>query len=108
MISSGTLQSIMFAIAILFTAIAFPTALTVFATYNNKWKVEEKKGLVNLFKTIIALLFFIAVFILLYVAGSDVNILASTIIGAIAGVIALPSAIWIIMSLMNKKGGKEA
>ena len=108
MISSGTLQSIMSAIAVIFTAIAFPTALTVFATYNNKWKVEEKKGLVNLFKTITALLFLIAVCILLYVADSEVNILASTIIGAIAGAIALPTAIWVIMSLWHKMREKEA
>ncbi|WHY77260.1 DUF2812 domain-containing protein [Neobacillus sp. WH10] len=103
-ISSGTLQSILFAIAVIFTAIAIPTAWTVIATYTNKWKVKEKKRLVNLIKTIPVLLFLIAVFILLYVDGSAVNILISMIIGAIA----LPTAIWVIMSLYNKMGGKKA
>lgn len=104
MISSGTLQSILFVIAVIFTVVAIPTAWTVIATYNNKWKVKEKKGLVNLFKTIPVLLFLIAVFILLYVDGSSVNILASMLIGAIA----LPTAIWIIMSLYHKMRGKKA
>ena len=104
MISSGTLQSILFAIAGIFTVIAIPTAWTVFATYNNIWKVKEKNGLVNLIKTIPALLFLVAVFILLYIDGSAVNILASMIIGAIA----LPTAIWVIMSLYHKMREKKA
>ncbi|MEH7356908.1 DUF2812 domain-containing protein [Neobacillus drentensis] len=104
MISSGTLHSILHAIAIIFTIIAIPTAWTVIATYNNKWKVKEKIGLVKLLKTIPVLLFLIAVFILLYVDGSAVNILASMVIGAIA----LPTAIWVIMSLYHKKGAKKA
>lgn len=107
-LSSGTFKSIMLAIAVIFTAIALPTAWTVIATYNNKWKVQEKKGLVNLLKTILAFLFLIAVFILLYVSVSAVNILASMIIGAIAGAIALPTAIWVIMSLCHKMRGKKA
>ena len=108
MISSGTLHSIMSALAIIFTVIAFPTTLTVFANYKNKWKVEEKKGLVNFFKTVIALLFLIAVLNLFYVADSSLKILASTIIGAIVGAFAFPTAIWIIMSLWHKMREKEA
>lgn len=103
-ISSGTLQSILFVLAVIFTVIAIPTAWTVIATFNNKWKVKEKKGLVNLIKTIPVLLFLIAVFILLYVDGRAFNILMSMIIGAIA----LPTAIWVIMSLYNKMGEKKA
>ncbi|MFK4470078.1 DUF2812 domain-containing protein [Bacillus sp. RC252] len=102
-ISSGTLQSILFTIAVIFTIIAIPTAMTVIATYNNKWKVKEKNGLVNLLKTISVLIFLIAVFILLYVDGSAINILASMIIGAIA----LPTAIWAIMSLYHKMGERK-
>lgn len=102
-ISSGTLQSILFTIAVIFTVIAIPTAMTVIATYNNKWKVKEKNGLVNLLKTISVFIFLIAVFILLYVDGSTINILASMIIGAIA----LPTAIWAIMSLYHKMGERK-
>ncbi|RAS91778.1 hypothetical protein A3863_04675 [Priestia endophytica] len=104
MISSGTLQSVLFTIAVIFSVIALPTAWTVIATYNNKWKVKERKGLVNLFKAIPVLLFLVAVFILLYVDGSAVNILAYMVIGAIS----LPTAIWVIMSLYHKIGGKKA
>lgn len=102
-VSSGTLQSILFTIAVIFTVIAIPTAMTVIATYNNKWKVKEKNGVVNLLKTISVLIFLIAVFILLYVDGSAINILASMIIGAIA----LPTAIWAIMSLYHKMGERK-
>ncbi|OZI10958.1 hypothetical protein CEW92_14365 [Bacillaceae bacterium SAS-127] len=104
MISSDTLQSILFAIAVIFTVIAIPTVWTVIATYNNKWKVKEKKGLVSLFEIIPVLIFLIAIFILLYVDGKAANILASMLIGAIA----LPTAIWIIMSLYQKMAGKKA
>ncbi|MCZ8541858.1 DUF2812 domain-containing protein [Psychrobacillus psychrodurans] len=104
MISSGTLKSLLQVIAVIFTVIAIPTAWTVIATYNNKWKVKEKKGLVNLLKIIPFLLFIIAVIILLFVDGSELYLIASMVIGAIA----LPTAIWVIMSLFHKIGMKRA
>ena len=103
MMSSGILQSILNTIAVFCTVIAIPTAWTVMATYNNKWKVKEKQGLVNLFKMTPVILFLIAVSILVYV-DSPFEILAFMIIGAIA----LPTAIWIIMSLSHKIGQKKA
>ena len=51
MISSGTLQSILLGVAVIFSVIAIPTALTLI-TLRNKWKVEGRKELVNLVKTI--------------------------------------------------------
>lgn len=106
MISSGTLQFIISTVAVIFTVIALPLALTVMATYTNKWKIQGKKGLVNLLKTIPVLLFLLAVFVSLYVTGtgSTAKIFASMIIGAIA----LPAAIWAIMSLHHKMAGKKA
>ncbi|WP_427136960.1 DUF2812 domain-containing protein [Psychrobacillus psychrodurans] len=104
MISSGTLKSLLQVIAVIFTVIVIPTAWTVIATYNNKWKVKEKKGLVNLLKIIPFLLFIIAVIILLFVDGSELYLIASMVIGAIA----LPTAIWVIMSLFHKIGMKRA
>lgn len=106
MISSGTLKSLLHVIAVILSVITIPAAWTVIATYNNKWKVKEKKGLVNLLKTIPFLLFIIAVIILLFVDGSDsaVRILASMVVGAVA----LPTAIWIIMSLYHKIRGERA
>ncbi|QFK71978.1 DUF2812 domain-containing protein [Pradoshia sp. D12] len=102
MLSSGILHSILIVTAVISTAIAIPAAMTVIATYNNKWKIKEKKGLINLFKTIPVLLFLIAVFVLIYVRDIGVNILASMIIGAFA----FPTAIWIFMSVYHKIGKK--
>ncbi|MEI4803998.1 DUF2812 domain-containing protein [Bacillus sp. NPDC077411] len=106
MISSGTLKSLLHVIAVILSVIAIPTAWTVIATYNNKWKATGKEGLVNLLKTIPFFLFLIAIITLLFVDGSDnvVRLLASMVIGAIA----LPTAIWVIMSLYHKMGGKRA
>lgn len=106
MISSGTLQFIISAIAVIFTVIAFPLALTVIAAHTNKWKVQGKKGLVNLLKAIPVLLFLLAVFVSLYVTGtgSTLKIFSSMMIGAII----LPTAIWAIMSLRHRMTGKKA
>lgn len=103
-LSSALVQSILFAIAVIFTAIAIPAAWTVIATYKNKWKVKEKNGLVVLIKTIPVLVFLIAVFILLYANGNTFNMLMYMLIGAIA----LPAAIWVIMSFYTKVWEKKA
>ncbi|MEG0261228.1 MAG: hypothetical protein RR651_15280 [Lysinibacillus sp.] len=104
MISSGILKSLLQVIAIILTAIVFPTTCTVIATYNNKWKEKEKRGLVNLLKMIPFLLCLIAVYIIVFVDGSAVYTLSSMAIGAIV----FPTAIWVIMSLYHKIGRKRA
>lgn len=103
MISSGTLKSFLHVIAVILSVVAFPTAWTVIATYNNKWKAKEKKGLVNLFKITPYFLLFIAVIILFVTEGSDsaISLLAYMVIGAVA----FPTAIWVILSLYHKMGG---
>ncbi len=83
-----------------FNCICHPNSLD----YNNKWKVKEKKGLVYLSKTIPILLFLMSAITLLFVDVRAVHIIASMIIG----VIALPTAIWVIMSLCHKMGEKKA
>ena len=100
MISSGTLKSILLIAAIILSIIAVPSAWTVISTYTNKWKVEERKQLVNLVKVIPPLLLLISVIILLFINGKSttVNILLSIIIGGIV----LPTAIWVIMFLYHK------
>ncbi|MES1045867.1 DUF2812 domain-containing protein [Bacillus sp. Gen3] len=104
MISSGTFQSVLYVIAIILTVFAIPTVWTVITTYNNKWKAKERKGFVYLSKTILILFFLMAVMILFLVNGSAVQLIASIIIGAIL----LPTAIWVIMSIYHKIGGKKA
>ena len=73
MISSGTLKSILYVIAVILSVIAIPTAWTVITTYNNKWKVEGKKGLVNLVKTIPFLVLLMAVILLFFVDGMQLT-----------------------------------
>ncbi|MGN7477292.1 DUF2812 domain-containing protein [Solibacillus silvestris] len=103
MVSTDVLQALLQVIAVILTVIAVPAAWTVTAIYSNKWKAEEKGGLVKFAKTIPILLFFIAVFILLLVDGDALHMLASIIIGAIA----LPGFIWVIMSLYHKMGANN-
>src|SRR5690625_772821 len=105
MISSGTLKSILIVVATILSAIAFPAAWTAITTYSNKWKVEGRR-LATLGKTIPFLFLLVAVIILLFVGstGTTVDILTSGVIGAIA----LPTAIWIIMSLYHKLRGKRS
>ncbi|PAV31491.1 hypothetical protein CIL05_02215 [Virgibacillus profundi] len=105
MIVSGTLKSILLVAAVILSAIVVPTVWTVITAYSNKWKVEGRRGLGNLGKTIPFLFLLIAVIILLFGVGTGatVDILTSMMIGGIA----LPTAIWLIMSLYHKIGGKR-
>lgn len=104
-ISSGFLHTTLVVIATILTIIAIPTAWTVLAIYNNKWKAEGRKGLVILTKMIPPLLFLVAVIILVASdSGSSVRLLAYIVIG----VISFPTAIWMIMSLKTRLGGKRA
>ncbi|WYQ42649.1 DUF2812 domain-containing protein [Bacillus sp. FSL W7-1321] len=104
-ISSGFLHMTLFVIATILTIIAISTTWTVLAIYNNKWKVEGRKGLVILTKMIPPLLFLVAVIILVASdSGRSVRILAAMVIGAIS----FPTAIWMIMSLKTRLGGKRA
>lgn len=105
MLSTGTLESILLFIASILGVILIPTAWTVITTYRNKWEVEGRRGLVNLLKTIPFLLLLTVVIILLVISGTEttVKILTTMAIGGIAG----PTAIWIIMSLLNKKVGRR-
>ncbi|MGN7284368.1 DUF2812 domain-containing protein [Shouchella rhizosphaerae] len=104
-ISSGFLHMTLFVIATILTIIAISTTWTVLAIYNNKWKVEGRKGLVILTKMIPPLLFLVAVIILVASdSGRSVRILAAMVIGAIS----FPTAIWMIMSLKHRLGGRRA
>ena len=107
MLSSGTLKPLLLLIAVILSVIAIPTAWTVITTYSNKWEVEGRNGLVSLVKTIpYQILLLLTVAIILFGingTGTTVKILFSMIIGAIA----LPTAIWLIMSLYHKVGGKR-
>jgi len=105
-ISFGTLQMILTAAAAIASVIAIPMAWTVLTIYNNKWKAEEKRGLVNLTKMIPPLFFLGAVICLAVLSGTSniIRLISNIVIGAIA----LPALIWVIMSISNKWGRKRS
>lgn len=101
-LSSGLLQSILQVIAVILSVVALPAAWTVIATYANKWKVEGKKGLVNVLKTIPFLVLLLAIVILLVFDGLDSAVLI--LVYMVFGAVALPTIIWIVMFLYQKTG----
>ncbi|MEI3606926.1 DUF2812 domain-containing protein [Pseudogracilibacillus sp. SE30717A] len=102
MISSGIFESILFGVAVILSIIALPTAWTIITTYSNKWKAEGKKGLVNIVKIIPFLVLFIVVILLLIIGSIDKDPAISLLTYMVAGAIALPTAIWMIMSFYHK------
>ncbi|MEE6132163.1 hypothetical protein CHN50_03445 [Priestia aryabhattai] len=96
--SSGVLHSLLTVIGIVLTVVAFPATLTAIASYNNKWKVEEKKGSVALLKIIPAALVIMAVLVLVFGDYDSARLLAYMIIGGTV----FPAVIWLIMSLFHK------
>ena len=105
LLNSGTLQSIFLIAATIPSVFALPAAWTALAAYSNKWKAKGKKGVANFLKVIPFLLFIIAIIILLFffVSNHFVRVLTSMAIGGVA----LPTAIWLIMSLYHKIGVKR-
>ena len=100
LISSGMLKTILLSGATILSIFAIPTAGTVIATYNNKWEVEGKRGLVKVVKLIPFLILIIAIIILLFFYGTNntVDILTAMMIGGVA----FPTAVWAVMSLYHK------
>ena len=104
LLTAGTLHFILLAVATILTIIAIPTAMTVLATYTNKWRIKEKTGFITLFKLIPVLLFASAILLALYTDAVSITLLAYMIVGAIS----LPTAIWIIMTLYTKMRTNKA
>lgn len=102
-ISTGSLQTIFMIAAIILSLIAIPTFWTFLSVYNNKWKAEGKQGLYYLIK-LLPFLLLAVVLIFLFVVDHSSNpflVLGCMIIGAVA----LPTAIWLLMSLYQKLFG---
>lgn len=107
-LSSGILESIFLLIAVILSIVAMPTVWTVLTTYSNKWRVEGRRGLVNLVKTIpYLILLLVAVAVVLLGFGST-GTTVKILISMVAGAIVLPTGIWVIMSLYHKVGTKRA
>ena len=99
-LTSGISHTVFLTIALILTVLAIPTTWTVIATYNNKWKVEEKKGRVNFTRAVPYLLLIIATTTL--ALGGDKGLIISVLSSTIIGAVAFPTAIWLIMSLYHK------
>src|SRR5699024_8595411 len=103
--SSGTLSTILLIAATILSVFALPAAWTLLTAYSNKWRIEGNKGVAYLLRTISLLLCLLAVIILLFVDG--INTTVDILISGMIGVIALPTAIWVVMSLYHKVWGKR-
>ncbi|MFC4402010.1 DUF2812 domain-containing protein [Gracilibacillus xinjiangensis] len=96
--STGDLQNTLTIITIILSVIAIPTTWTVMAIYKNKWKAEGKKGLAILMKVLPVLLLILIILVIV----DDHNSLVRYLISMLIGGIAVPAAIWGVMSLYYK------
>ncbi len=106
-ISAGILESLLIVAATFLSIIALPIAWTIMMTYSNKWKVEGRKGLVNLVKAIPFLILLIVAILLLFVGTADNDPTISLLTFMVAGAITLPTAVWAVMSLYHKIAGRK-
>ena len=101
LLSSGNLESFLLLLAVILSIIAMPIAWTVATTYSNKWEVEGRRGLVNLVKIMPFLLLLVTLgFVLFVIEGTGT--IGTLLLYMLVGAIALPTAIWMIMSLYLK------
>ena len=93
-------------IAIILTILAVPTAFTLLAAYHSKWKIEGKKGLVNLARVVPVVL--IAGFVMMLVNHSGATFTIKVIASALIGGIALPLFIWLVIYMYYKLRGQSS
>lgn len=93
-------------IAIILSILAVPTAFTLLATYRNKWKIEGKKGLVNLVRLVPVVL--IAGFVVMLINHSGGTFTIKVIASALIGGIALPLVIWLVLFMYYKLRGQSS
>ncbi|MFP7298978.1 DUF2812 domain-containing protein [Neobacillus niacini] len=101
LISAGTLQMTFTIMAVILSIPAIPAAWTVMTIYSNKWNAEGRQGLARLIKSLPILFLILVTLIILYVVddlNQSVRLLAYMLIGAVA----LPTAVWAIMSVYQK------
>lgn len=109
LLSSGTLQTTLSVLAVVFSILLLPAAWTAIKIYNNKWRVEGRKGLV-IITTIIPPLFLIMSVACLSVFKNNngiIGTLSSAVLGLLIGGIGVPLIIWMIMSLSFWWRGKR-
>lgn len=105
-LSGGVLKNIFHYAGVFLTILALPMAWTLLTTYSNKVRVQGKRKLANLIKTIPILFLVISVVTLFFSYNPDKAV--KTLVYMIMGAIIFPTALWIIMSLVQKFGGRES
>lgn len=106
MLSSGILKTSLLVLAVILSGITIPAVWTAIRAYNNKKRVSQGKGLTKPGLTMLYLLLIIAVITILVVGDPVITI--KVLISALIGGIALPTAIWVIMSVYTNWGQKSS
>ena len=106
LISTGSLQKVLTIISYLLLVFTIPASMTFIATFSNKWTAVGKKKLVKLVKYLSVIFLLIAVLIIFLVADRSTDAVL-TLASMLLGGIAIPTAIWIIMSLYLRLQGKN-
>lgn len=107
-LSSGHLRTGLIIAAGILTVFAIPAFWTACAAYSNKWKIKGKRKEANIIKNLPMILLFVVALIILSISTSRgiVQLLTSMTIGGVA----LPTAIWLMMSvyqiITEKREGK--
>ncbi|KHF38697.1 DUF2812 domain-containing protein [Halalkalibacter okhensis] len=103
--TSGIFHTILMVTAAVVTVIAMPLAATTIASFGNKWRVAGRKQTVNLgYLFLIVSSISVAVILLNVVDSSNaLFLLAYMVIGGVT----FPVAIWAIMSIVQKIGGRR-
>lgn len=98
--TTGMIMTILTILAVILTIIALPSAWTAMKIQSNKWKVQGKQSSVYLLNLISILLLAVLIIIPLNITGpiDALKVLSYMLIGAIA----LPTLIWLMMSLYYK------
>lgn len=98
--SSGMLQTILTAFALILTIFALPAGWTTVAAYSNNWKVKGKRRRARLLKNVPMLLLTLVVIVLLFMFVPDRAI--QIIISGLIGGVVLPFVLWLVLSLYYK------
>ena len=107
-LSSSHIRTGLMTVSVILTIFAVPAFWTACAAYSNKWKLKGKRREANMIKNLPMILLLILALIILsiYTSRSVVQLLTSMAIGGVA----LPTAIWLVMSVYQitkeKRAGK--
>ena len=104
LISTGSIHTLFFSLALLLTVLTIPLLWTALTSYGNQWKAENKNGLVILTKLLPAVAVVVAFFAIMESDLKAVQIAAAAVIGATVFV----TFITLFMSLYHRIKVKKA